>query len=116
MAASESTPSSQARRRPPPWIFIDISGKPMAMTSRFETKIALITGAGSGMGRAITLRLAQEGAAVFAVDIDQGRLTETGRVAQGAVSLHQADLSAPAACFAAIEACVAEFGQLDVLG
>jgi meso-butanediol dehydrogenase / (S,S)-butanediol dehydrogenase / diacetyl reductase len=88
----------------------------MAMTSRFETKIALITGAGSGMGRAITLRLAQEGAAVFAVDIDQGRLSETGRLAEGAVSLHQADLSAPAACFAAIEACVGEFGQLDVLG
>jgi meso-butanediol dehydrogenase/(S,S)-butanediol dehydrogenase/diacetyl reductase len=86
------------------------------MTSRFETKTALITGAGSGMGRAITLRLAEEGAAVFAVEIDEGRLQETGRLAQGTVSLHQADLSAPAACFAAVEACVAEFGQLDVLG
>ena len=86
------------------------------MTLRFETKIALITGAGSGMGRAITLRLAQEGAAVFAIDIDEGRLAETGRSAQGAVSLHHADLGAPAACVAAVEACVSEFGQLDVLG
>jgi meso-butanediol dehydrogenase / (S,S)-butanediol dehydrogenase / diacetyl reductase len=86
------------------------------MTSRFETKVALITGAGSGMGRAITLRLAQEGAAVFAVDIDEGRLVETGGAASGTVSLHQADLGTPAACFATVEACVAEFGHLDVLG
>jgi meso-butanediol dehydrogenase/(S,S)-butanediol dehydrogenase/diacetyl reductase len=86
------------------------------MTSRFETKVALITGAGSGMGRAITLRLAQEGAAVFAVDIDEGRLAETGGAVSGTVSLHPADLGTPSACFAAVEACVAEYGHLDVLG
>jgi len=86
------------------------------MTSRFETKVALITGAGSGMGRAITLRLAQEGAAVFAVDVDEGRLDETGDAASGTVSLHPADLGTPSACFAAVAACVAEFGHLDVLG
>ena len=40
------------------------------MTPRFAEKVALVTGAASGMGRAITIRLAEEGASVLAVDID----------------------------------------------
>ena len=47
------------------------------MTSRFAEKVALVTGAGSGMGRAITIRLAEEGASVLAVDIDGDGLDET---------------------------------------
>ncbi len=86
------------------------------MTARFDGKVALVTGAGSGMGRAITLRLAGEGAAVLAVDIDDARLAETKSLAPGAVSTHQADLSDPAACAETVAACVAEFGRLDVLG
>jgi meso-butanediol dehydrogenase/(S,S)-butanediol dehydrogenase/diacetyl reductase len=86
------------------------------VTTRFETKIALITGAGSGMGRAITLRLAQEGATVFGVDIDEGRLEETKRLASGRVSVRQADLGDPSACAAAVQGCLEEFGRLDVLG
>lgn len=46
------------------------------MTPRFAEKVALVTGAGSGMGRAITIRLAEEGASVLAVDIDGERLEE----------------------------------------
>ena len=44
------------------------------MTQRFEGKTALITGAGSGIGRAVALRLLDEGASVLAVDIDEDRL------------------------------------------
>ena len=51
------------------------------MAQRFEGKAALITGAGSGIGRAVALRLAQEGAGVLAVDIDAAALEETGRLA-----------------------------------
>ncbi|MEX5710254.1 short-chain dehydrogenase [Parafrankia soli] len=86
------------------------------MTDLFEGKVALITGAGSGMGRAITIRLAREGASVLALDIDEGRLAETKALTAGTVSVRQADVSDPAACAEAVAACVDEFGQLDVLG
>lgn len=83
--------------------------------SRFNGKVALITGAGSGIGRAVTLRLAAEGAAVFAVDIDQDRLDETAARTE-TVGTHRADVSDREACRAAIEECVNAMGRLDVLG
>jgi meso-butanediol dehydrogenase / (S,S)-butanediol dehydrogenase / diacetyl reductase len=86
------------------------------MERRFEGKAALITGAGSGMGRAITVRLAAEGASVLALDIDGARLEETKGLAEGTVSIRKADVSEPEACAAAVAACVDEFGRLDVLG
>jgi NAD(P)-dependent dehydrogenase (short-subunit alcohol dehydrogenase family) len=86
------------------------------MANRFEDKAALVTGAGSGIGRAVALRLAAEGASVLAVDIDGARLEETGRAATAPIKLHTADLADPDACRAAVERCVAEFGRLDVLG
>src|SRR5215813_7935779 len=86
------------------------------MAARFENKVALVTGAGSGMGRAIALRLASEGAAVYAVDIDEARLMETKALGEGAVSVRQADLGEAAACADVVAACVAELGGLDVLG
>jgi NAD(P)-dependent dehydrogenase (short-subunit alcohol dehydrogenase family) len=85
------------------------------MRGRFEGKTALITGAGSGMGRAITVRLAQEGASVLAVDIDAAGLNETNAMAPG-VSVRQVDVADPAACAEAVDAAVVEFGRLDVLG
>ena len=78
--------------------------------------MALVTGAGSGMGRAITLRLLEEGASVFAVDIDQERLEETQALAKAPVTIHRADLGDPSVCSAVVQACVDEFGRLDILG
>jgi meso-butanediol dehydrogenase / (S,S)-butanediol dehydrogenase / diacetyl reductase len=86
------------------------------MSIRFEDKVALITGAGSGMGRAVTLRLANEGASVFAVDVDAARLDETLEMASGAVVVYQADLSDPDTCVGVVAECVEELGRLDVLG
>jgi NAD(P)-dependent dehydrogenase (short-subunit alcohol dehydrogenase family) len=86
------------------------------MTGRFEQKVALVTGAGSGMGRAIATRLAGEGASVLAVDIDAARLEETRAKAEGSLSTRQADLSDPSACVGAVRACVETFGRLDILG
>jgi len=85
------------------------------VTERFEGRAALITGAGSGMGRAIALRLAEEGASVLAVDIDAERLEETRALAPGLV-VQQVDVSDPEQCADAVAAAVAEFGRLDVLG
>jgi meso-butanediol dehydrogenase/(S,S)-butanediol dehydrogenase/diacetyl reductase len=85
---------------------------------RFEGKVAFVTGAASGIGRATALRLAAEGARVFAVDRDEGRLTEVVAAiaaAGGEASAHRLDVSDPAACRAAIELCAARCGRLDLL-
>jgi meso-butanediol dehydrogenase/(S,S)-butanediol dehydrogenase/diacetyl reductase len=84
--------------------------------ARFAGRVALITGAGSGIGRAVTLRLTGEGATVFAVDIDGERLKETAELASGPVTLHPADLSSPDACRGVVSACVAAHRRLDVIG
>ena len=86
------------------------------MTARFESKVALVTGAGSGIGRAVTHRLVDEGASVFAVDVDASALDETARSTAGRVVVWQTDLSEPEACSEAVASAVAELGRLDVLG
>jgi NAD(P)-dependent dehydrogenase (short-subunit alcohol dehydrogenase family) len=86
------------------------------MTARFDNKVALITGAGSGMGRAITLRLVAEGASVYAVDIDADRLDETREMGGSRVALRQADLGSTVVCADVVTECWGEFGRLDVLG
>ena len=86
------------------------------MTDRFEGKVALITGAGSGIGRATTLQLIGEGARVFGVDINTASLDDVEAAAGGSFIPHVADLADPDACRATVETCMAELGQLDVLG
>jgi meso-butanediol dehydrogenase / (S,S)-butanediol dehydrogenase / diacetyl reductase len=83
---------------------------------RFEGRAVLATGAGSGIGRAVTHRLASEGAAVFAVDIDPVGLQETARLSKGVVVTATLDLSDPELCAVAVANAVDEFGGLDVLG
>ncbi len=86
------------------------------MSGRFEGKAVLVTGAGSGIGRAVSLRLVEEGARVVGVDINAAALDEVVAEAGGALTSHVADLSDPAACRSSVEAAVAELGRLDVLG
>lgn len=86
------------------------------MKPRFAGKVALITGAGAGIGRAVTVQLAREGASVLAVDIDEQRLKETESLADGTVTSHVADVSDATACAAAVQACVGAYSRLDILG
>ncbi|MGC0419812.1 SDR family NAD(P)-dependent oxidoreductase [Embleya sp. AB8] len=89
------------------------------VSGRFDGKTAVVTGAGSGVGRATTLRLAAEGANVFALDIAAAPLAETAELADGLVgkvATRVTDVAVRDECFAAVAAAVAEFGGLDVLG
>ena len=88
----------------------------MTGTPRFDRKVALVTGAGSGIGRAVALRLSEEGASVFAVDVDGDRLAGTERDASGSITVQRADLADPDACAKVVASCVEQLGRLDVLG
>ena len=79
------------------------------------TKIALVTGAGSGIGRAVSVALAQDGWTVVLVGRRREALDATAAAIEGDSSVHECDVRDPdsiAALFAAIRA---EYGRLDLL-
>ncbi len=85
---------------------------------RLEGKVALITGAGSGIGRAIALRFTQEGARVVVVDWKPEEGQETVRMVQsggGEALFVEADVSQENDVSKMVEAAVAAFGRLDIL-
>jgi NAD(P)-dependent dehydrogenase (short-subunit alcohol dehydrogenase family) len=82
------------------------------MTSR--AGLAIVTGAGSGIGRACAEALGRRGFAVAAVDLDEAAARETaGRIA--GARAYQADVSVSAQVDAAIGAAVRDGGPLEVL-
>ena len=85
---------------------------------RLQGKIALVTGAGSGIGRACMIMFAKEGATVYGVARTQANLDDTlalVEAAGGGGGVFSADLSDPARAEAAVERCIAEYGRIDVL-
>jgi len=81
---------------------------------RFENKCALVTGAGAGIGRAVALRLADEGAQVFAVS-RSANVDELAECGGGRIQPHRADCADPQQIEDMVSACVARYGGIDVL-
>ena len=85
---------------------------------RLGGKVALITGAGTGVGRACMEIFAREGARVVGVSRTQGNLDETLALvtaAGGVGSVVAADLSTPEGAQKAVDAAMAVHGRIDVL-
>lgn len=81
---------------------------------RLESKIAVVTGAGSGLGEAIALRFAREGAYVVAVTASDSA-KETVARAEGEMEFFRCDVADEAQVVALIDHCRREFGRLDIL-
>jgi NAD(P)-dependent dehydrogenase (short-subunit alcohol dehydrogenase family) len=81
-------------------------------------RVAVITGAGSGIGRASTLLLARHGARVHACDIDNDAAEAVAaqvRASGGQATAHELDVSAPELVEALAAALFAEHGHVDIL-
>lgn len=90
----------------------------MSATGRLSGKVAFVTGAASGIGRAIAVVFAVEGARVVVADVDADGSAETVREiegAGGAASSVPTDVTSEAQVREAIDGCVRDFGSLDVL-
>ncbi len=85
------------------------------MSSRLNDKIAIVTGAGSGIGRACALALAREGAKVALVGRRKDRLKDVAREIGDSALVLAADISKTVKIDRVVEQTVGRFGGLDVL-
>lgn len=82
---------------------------------RLEGKVAIVTGAGGGIGSAIVERFAAEGAAVVAADLDETRLREVAGRAGGETSWQVCDVSRPEDVERLVAAAVERHGKLTTI-
>jgi NAD(P)-dependent dehydrogenase (short-subunit alcohol dehydrogenase family) len=96
-----------------------VSEKSIVQLFDLADKVAVVTGAGGGIGLGIARRLAEAGAAVVLNDLDEGRAkASAGRLrGRGYSSLEAvaSDVSTPDGAQATIDRAVSRFGRLDIL-
>ncbi len=86
--------------------------------AKLAGRVAIVTGGGSGIGRATVLALAHEGAAVVVADLSRERTEQVVAevaAAGGAALAHVVDVADESAVAALVAATVARFGGLDIL-
>jgi sorbitol-6-phosphate 2-dehydrogenase len=82
---------------------------------RLKDKVALITGAGQGLGEAIATRLASEGCHVALVDLNAEKAaTAAAKISPDAIGFY-ANVTDATSCTQMVETVVAKFGKLDIL-
>ncbi len=82
---------------------------------RLDGMVALVTGAGSGIGRQTATRFAAEGATVIAADLKPDTAQETAKQIGGTASALEMDVIDAASVAAGVEAIVADHGRIDVV-
>lgn len=87
------------------------------MNLDLKDKVVLITGAGKGMGPAISQSFANEGAKLFILGRDVAALEDLKKTIGELTSIHivRCDVTKPEDCDAAVQSAVATFGHVDVL-
>ena len=82
---------------------------------RLENKVAIVTGAGRGMGNAITRRFADEGAQVVIAEVDETSAYQTLEQIGRRGILVMTDMSSVAAINALVDKTLAQYGRVDIL-
>ncbi|MGL3820320.1 SDR family NAD(P)-dependent oxidoreductase [Sphingopyxis sp. R3-92] len=82
---------------------------------RFANKIAVVTGAASGIGKAAVLKLASEGAHVFAADIDEAGGQALAAASNGRIDFIRCDVTQPAEIEALMNEAAARGGGIDIV-